>query len=69
MSAGGIKEGLIISHMNKSQIHLASLQSVLLPFCGFVYLGWARITEIFAFSKILETGIQYLPVDSMQTSE
>lgn len=39
MSAGGIKEGLIISHMNKSQIHFASFRSVLFPFCSFVYLG------------------------------
>ena len=69
MSAGGIKEGLIISHMNRSQIHFASLRSVLFPFWGFVYFGWARITEIFAFSKRLNTGIQYLPVDSIQTSE
>ena len=32
MSAGGIKEGLTIPHIYKSQIHLASLRSVLLPF-------------------------------------
>ena len=32
MSAGGIKEGLIISHIKKSHIHLASFQSVLFPF-------------------------------------
>ena len=25
--------------------YLASLRSVLLPFCGFVYLGWARVTK------------------------
>ena len=32
MSAGGIKEGLTIPHIYKSQIHLASLRSGLLPF-------------------------------------
>ena len=68
MSAGGIKEGFTISHMNKSHIHLASLRSVLFPFCGLVYLGWERITETYAFSRTLKTGIQYLPVDSIQTS-
>ncbi len=35
-SAGEIKEGLIISHMKRSQIHFASLRSVLFPFCGLV---------------------------------
>ena len=39
MAGGGIKDGLIMSHMNRSQIHLASLRSVLLPFWGLVYLG------------------------------
>ena len=57
-----------MSHMNRSQIHLASLRSVLFPFWGFVYLGCARTTLHF-FSRMLKTGIQYLPVDSMQTSE
>ena len=67
MSAGGIKEGFVIPHMNRSQIHLASFRSVLFPFCGFVYLGWSSSTW-HVFSRILKTGIQYLPVDSMQTS-
>ena len=44
-----------------------SLRSVLLPFCGFVYLGCARVTKQ-VFSRMLNTGIQYLPVDSIQTS-
>ena len=68
MSAGGIKEGLTIPHIYKSQIHLASLRSVLLPFWGLVYLGWERVTQMLFFSRILNTGIQYLPVDSIQTS-
>ena len=68
MSAGGIKEGLTMPHMYRSQIHLASLRSVLFPFIGFVYLGWDRVTQISCCSKILNTGIQYLPVDSMHTS-
>ena len=68
ISAGGIKEGFTIPHMYRSQIHLASLRSVLLPFWGFVYFGWERVTQMLFFSKILKTGIQYLPVDSIQTS-
>ena len=68
MSAGGIKLGLTMSHMNRSQIHFASLRSVLLPLRGFVYLGCASTTDTPACSRILKTGIQYLPVDSMQTS-
>ena len=67
ISDGGIKLGLIISHMNRSHIHLASLRSVLFPFCGFVYLGCARVTKQ-GFSRILKTGIQYFPEDSIQTS-
>ena len=39
ISAGGIKEGLTIPHIYRSQIHLAYLRSVLFPFCGLVYLG------------------------------
>ena len=39
MSADGMKEGFTIPHIYKSQIHLASLRSVLFPFIGFVYLG------------------------------
>ena len=68
ISAGGIKEGLTIPHIYRSQIHFASLRSVLFPFCGLVYLGWDRVTHKLFFSKILKTGIQYLPVDSMHTS-
>ena len=68
MLGGGIKLGLTMSHIYRSQIHLASLRSVLLPFCGFVYLGWASVTQQ-VFSRMLNTGIQYFPVDSMQTSE
>ena len=33
-----------------------------------MYLGWDRVTQKLCCSKILKTGIQYLPVDSMQTS-
>ena len=68
MSGGGIKLGLTMPHIYRSQIHLASLRSVLLPFCGFVYFGCAKVTQQ-VFSRILNTGIQYFPVDSMQTSE
>ena len=68
MSAGGIKEGFTIPHIYRSQIHFASLRSVLFPFWGLVYLGWERVTQTLFFSKILKTGIQYLPVDSIQTS-
>jgi len=39
ISGGGIKLGLIMSHMKRSQIHFASLRSVLFPFWGLVYLG------------------------------
>ena len=67
MSAGGIKEGFTMPHMYRSQIHLASLRSVLLPFCGFVYFGCANVTQQ-VFSRMLNTGIQYFPVDSIQTS-
>ena len=59
------KLGLTMPHIYRSQIHLASLQLVLLPFCGFVYLGWARVTRQ-VFSRILNTGIQHFSVDSMQ---
>ena len=68
MSAGGIKEGFTMPHMYRSPIHLASLRSVLFPFMGLVYFGWDRVTRILCCSKILKTGIQYLPVDSIQTS-
>ena len=33
-----------------------------------LYLGWDRVTQRLCCSKILKTGIQYLPVDSIQTS-
>lgn len=59
----------IMLHMNRAQIHFASLRSVLLPFCGLVYFfgGWACATQQ-VFSRILKTGILYLPNDSIQTS-
>ena len=44
MFAGGIKEGFTILHIYKSQINFASLRSILLPFCGLVYLGKERVT-------------------------
>lgn len=56
-----------MSHIKRSQIHLASFTSVLFPLCGFVYLGCARVRKQ-VFSSMLNTGIQYLPVDSRQTS-
>lgn len=55
-------------HIYRSPIRLTSWQSVLLPFCGFVYWGWASVTRQ-VFSRILNTGILYFSVDSMQTSE
>lgn len=68
ISVGGIKEGLTMLHIYKSQIHLASLCSVLLLFWDFLYWGWERVTQMLFFAKILKTEIQYLPVDSIQTS-
>ena len=68
MSAGGIKEGLTMPHMYRSQIHFASLRSVLFPYMGFMYLGWDIVTQILCCSKILKTGIQYFTVSSMHTS-
>ena len=62
-----MKLGLIISHMNRSQIHFASFRSVLLPFCGLVYLGCASVTRQ-VLSRMLNTGTQYFPADSIQTS-
>ena len=41
--------------------------SSLLPLTAFTYLGLAMVTLI-SSSKRLNTGTQYLPVDSMQTS-
>lgn len=32
-----------------------------------MYFGWARVTKQ-DFSRMLNTGIQYFPVDSIQTS-
>ena len=40
----------------------------LLAFDGFDILGWVKRTLI-SSSRILKIGIQYLPVDSIQTSE
>lgn len=67
ISAGGIKLGSTIPHIYRSQIHLASLRSVLLSFCGFVYLGCVNVTQQ-VFSRMLNTGVQHFPVDSMQAS-
>lgn len=36
---GRDKAGLIMLHINRSQIHFVSLRSVLLPHWGFVYIG------------------------------
>ena len=68
MSDGGIKDGFTMPHIYRSQIHLASLRSVLFPFIGLVYLGCDSVTQKSRFSKTLKTGIQYLLADSMHTS-
>ncbi len=47
---------------------MASLRSVLFPFWGLVYLGWARVRKQ-DFSRTLKTGIQYFLVDSIQNSK
>lgn len=52
MSAGGIKEGFTIPHMYKSQIHLVSLRSVLLPFWGLVYLGGKSNPDVILLQDI-----------------
>ena len=44
------------------------LVSSLLPFTAFTHLVLAMVTRIFRSSRILNTGTQYFPVDSMQTS-
>lgn len=67
MSAGGIKEALTISKRNRLAIYFASRLSVFLPLMAFTYLGCVR-TNCMCGSRILKMGIQYLPVDSMQTS-
>ena len=68
MSGGGIKLERTKSHLNNSEIHLASRLSVFLPLIALTYLGWVRQT-LQVGSRALKTGIQYLPVDSMQTSQ
>ena len=46
-----------------------TLVTVRFIFCwGFVYIVWERVIERLSFSKIFKTEIQYLPVESMQTS-
>ena len=53
---------------NRSPIDLESFVSSLLPFTAFTYLGLAIVTRIPRSSRMLNTGTQYLPVDSIQTS-
>ena len=67
ISAGGIKDALTMSKRKRFAIHFASRLSVFLPFMALTYLGCVRTTCI-CVSRMLKTGIQYLPVDSMQTS-
>ena len=54
---------------NRSPIHLESFVSSLFPFTAFTHLGLAMTTRIPRFSRMLNTGTQYFPVDSMQTSK
>ncbi len=67
MPANGIKEGFTLPHIYRLHIYVASFQSVLFPFIDLVCLGWDRVTHTLRCSKILKTGLQGLPVDSMQT--
>ena len=53
---------------NRSPIHLESFVSSLFPFTAFTHLGLAITTRTPRFSSMLNTGTQYFPVDSMQTS-
>src|SRR5450756_321447 len=66
MRNGGIKLPATRSCLKRSAIHLASFLSVFLPRIAFTYFGWASVIWQVS-SRILYTGIQYLPVDSMQT--
>lgn len=53
---------------NRSPIYLESLVSSLLPFTTFTHFGLAMVTRRPHSSRMLNTGTQYLPVDSMQIS-
>ena len=54
---------------NRSPIHLESFVSSLFHFTAFTHLGLVITTRIPRFSRILNTGTKYFPVDSLQTSE
>jgi hypothetical protein len=66
MSAGGIKLERTKSHLKSSDIHAVPLVGFL-GMMALTYLGCVRQT-LQVFSRALKTGIQYFPVDSMQTS-
>ena len=54
---------------NRSPIHLESFVSSLFHFTAFTHLRLVITTRIPRFSRILNTGTKYFPVDSMQTSK
>ena len=47
---------LTMPHMYRSQIHLASLRSVLFPFIGLEYLGWESVTQSPRMPRPFGTG-------------
>lgn len=58
-----------LDHVAHEQVAnpLCILPVSFVAFCGLVYLGCASVTRQ-VFSRMLKTGIQNLPADSMQTS-
>src|SRR5665647_2557533 len=63
---GGIKLLGTKPCLCKSQSQIESFLSVFLPRIPLTYFGLATTTSQYS-SKILKTGCQYLPVDSIQT--
>ena len=66
MSGGGIKEALTMSKRKRLAIHFSFRLSALFAFDGFDIFGMSVACKW--VSRILKMGIQYLPVDSIQTS-
>lgn len=68
ISLQGIKLPGTTPRRKRSPIHLESLALFLLPLTALTHLGLAMVMLIWS-SKRLKTRIQYLPVDSIQTSK
>src|SRR3989337_2843020 len=66
MCLGGIQLPCIKPFLNNLHNHSLSATSVFRPGTFFICLAFARITST-SFSKLLYTGLQYIPVLSMAT--